>query len=231
MDERIIALSSEGLTIRQIAECLGVNRGRVFRVLKAARAVPEQQVQVPEPDPVPAVLDDEDDEGDWDDWDDEDGEDQGDDEGPDVEAAAAGEPLDEATCRWLGVTVADAAGYRINGLHLHRLAGVLGTGYARRARAKARSGRAWVRWLMDEVGAAEQIGGEEPVPQSVRDARILELRRQGATQVEIAEEVGMTQGSVSQAITRIATELEKPGRKRGPSGRGTGTGRPPAQEW
>jgi hypothetical protein len=48
------------------------------------------------------------------------------------------------------------------------------------------------------------------VPNSMRDARIVELRRSGWTQVAIAAEVGMTQAGVSQALSRIATELERP---------------------
>lgn len=77
-------------------------------------------------------------------------------------------------------------------------------------------------WLYE--GAAEPVpvpGG--PVPDSVRDARIVELRRSGWTLAAIAEEVGMSsKAAVSNALSRIACELEQPGPPRvGVRGDGT----------
>lgn len=58
------------------------------------------------------------------------------------------------------------------------------------------------------------------MPAHLRDAQIVELRRSGWMLAEIAGEVGLSsKAAVSQAITRIATELEKPARTRRRDGR------------
>lgn len=57
----------------------------------------------------------------------------------------------------------------------------------------------------------ESLGPGGPVPNAMRDARIVELRRSGWTLAAIAEEVGMSsKAAVSQALSRIACELERP---------------------
>jgi hypothetical protein len=101
-----------------------------------------------------------------------------------------------------GVAVLDR--YRILGLPAGSKAGDA----CRRLFDAGRGEAVFTAWLYE--GAGEPVPGG-PVPDSVRDARIVELRRSGWTLAAIAEEVGLSsKAAVSNALSRIACELERP---------------------
>jgi hypothetical protein len=133
-----------------------------------------------------------------------------------------GEPLvsllSESDMAVLGVSESDLAGLYGDELVVYRLVGD-GTSSrwdsAEAVKAHARlSGRAWALWLLKNAGGMvpqEYLGPGGPVPNSMRDARIVELRRSGWTLAAIATEVGLSsKAAVSQALSRIACELERP---------------------
>lgn len=74
-----------------------------------------------------------------------------------------------------------------------------------------RGGEVFAQWCWcDDPGSRPGVGQQqvedEPLPLSVRDERIIELRRDGLTQLEIAEQLSMTQAGVGKAITRLAID-------------------------
>lgn len=77
----------------------------------------------------------------------------------------------------------------------YRLIGLCRTGRARAAFDGLGGGVKWFRWLLREAGADDPSPSEAaPSPRHVRDARIVELRRDGWMLAEIAADVGMTEG-------------------------------------
>lgn len=112
-------------------------------------------------------------------------------------------PLD---VKRLGVTAEDAA-RGLSPLDRYRVLGLPSAAGAA-ARELFDSGRgqaAFTSWLRP-AGEVVSAGAAEPAPRHVRDQRIIELRRDGATLAEIATEVGLTEGAVSRVITRVAID-------------------------
>jgi DNA-binding Lrp family transcriptional regulator len=180
VEEQIRALSAQGKSIRDIERELGIDRGKVWRVLKKLKKLSAPAPAVPVVEPKSSVT---------------------------ARNLADDSELTSADLDMLDLSPGDLARV-LNPLERYRTQRAPAVFGERGAEALRRL-QAHPCWTMGEDSGVAAVPGAVPefpggrMSTHVRDGRIVELRRQGWTLAAIVDAVGMSEGGVSRAVRRL----------------------------